>query len=152
MARHQRGRGKNRSWCRAQYGTDSKFEADLRGSVLSDCVFQGDKIQYSIPHNYTPDFTTPDGKVQLELKGRFVEMSEATKYIHIREALPEGVELVFVFYKRGQTLPNAKVRKKCGTKRTNEEWCESHSFSYYYRDTIGDFLKERGYERNSEGE
>ena len=107
---------------------------------MTKCDFQGEKVQYTIPHKYTPDFITPDGKILIEAKGRFVDSAEASKYKWIREVLPEGVELVFLFYNYKTPMPGAKTRKKCGTKRTHGEWAETNGFRWYTKASIGEIL------------
>lgn len=76
----RRGRGANRGWVQSQRGADSKFEADLRDGILHECEFQGEKVEYTVSHKYTPDFISPCGKVLIEAKGRFVDSTEAAKY------------------------------------------------------------------------
>ena len=85
----------------------------------------------------TPDFVKIiDSKVIfIEAKGRFWDYAEFSKYIHIRKALPEGYELVFLFQKPFAPMPGAKIRKN-GTKRTHAEWAETNNFTWYSEETL----------------
>lgn len=119
----------NRRWMAKARKADSVWEADLRDKVLPDFEFQGAKIKYEIPHNYTPDFVF--GNTLLETKGRFRDSAEARKYKHIRDAIePQGKRLVFLFYNAALPMPNAKVRK-CGTKQSHADWAEHNGFLYF---------------------
>ena len=120
---------RNRRWMAHARKADSVWEADLRDKVLVGGVFQGAKIPYTIPHNYTPDFVF--GNVLIETKGRFRDSAEASKYKHVRDALKgTGKELVFIFYKASTPMPFAKKRKD-GTKQTHGEWAERNGFRYF---------------------
>ena len=57
------------------------------------------------------------------------------KYVHIKKALPEHIELVFFFQKPYAPMPGAKVRKD-KTKRTHAEWAESNGFTWYSEETL----------------
>ncbi len=112
---------------------DSMYEKRLHETVLCDCKFhESDKVHYSIPHTYEPDFQyEKDGKVFLiEAKARFRDSAEARKYTYVRETLPENTELVFIMEKPSVTYPFAKKRKD-GTKMTHEEYLEKHGFRYW---------------------
>jgi len=95
-------------------GYDSLWEATLHETVLQEW-----KHHWDI----------------LEAKGRFWDYAEYSKYIHIREALPKGYELVFLFQKPFSPMPGAKVRKD-KTKRTHAEWAETNNFTWYSEDTL----------------
>jgi len=132
----------NHFWKRVNKGFDSKFEKTLHEGALSHCEYHPeDKFNYSIPHYYKPDFVWKDsGKTYLiEAKGNFTDTSEASKYKHIRDSLPEDVELVFLFQHPGVTMPRAKLRKD-GTKATNAEWAEKNGFRYYSEKNIGELF------------
>ena len=116
-------------------GYDSMLEKNLHETKLSECRFhdKGDKVDYIVPHTYEPDFVLEreDKTFLLETKGRFQDSSEARKYLFIREVLDaEKQELVFIFQKEGTRFPFARKRKD-GTFRTQEEWCEDHGFRYW---------------------
>ena len=133
----------NAKWKGGFRKVDSKFEKDLLEGVLKDCEFHTERIPYTIEHTYQPDFvhTTKDGYTYLiESKGRFMDSSEASKYKWIREALPERTELVFLFQKPTLAFPNAKVRKKCGTKKTHLEWAELNNFKWFDKNTIKEIV------------
>lgn len=128
----------NRRWMAGAAKADSKWEGKLRDTIFKELEWQGEKIDYVIPHKYTPDFVC--GKTLIESKGRFRESSEARKYKYIRDALrPLGQELVFVFYNPDTPMPHAKKRKD-GTKLTHGEWADKNDFRWFTEHTIKDAL------------
>lgn len=119
---------------------DSLLEKRLHEGPLKECRFhdKADKIQYSEPHSYEPDFVTErNGKtIYIETKGRFRDSSEARKYLFIREVLErEGKELIFVWDKRGTAFPFSK-RRKDGTRMTHEEWADKEGFKHWCKDNF----------------
>jgi hypothetical protein len=113
-------------------GYDSLWEVALHESVLKNWNHHEDCINYIIKHTYEPDFVKKiNGQIiLLEAKGRFWDFAEYSKYIHIRTALPENYELVFLFQKPFAPMPGAKKRKD-GTKRTHAEWAETNKFRWF---------------------
>jgi hypothetical protein len=73
--------------------------------------------------------------ILLEAKGRFWDHTEYSKYLWIRKALPNFMELVFLFQKPFAPMPGA-VKRKDGTKRTHAEWAETNNFTWYSEDTL----------------
>ena len=137
MAWSRKWRGDNKVF-------DSKFEKELYENELRLCEFHPkEKVEYTISHKYSPDFKVKvDDKTYLiEAKGRFVDSTEAAKYVHIAKALEDDTELVFLFYKPETPFPGAKVRKKCRTKRTHSEWAEKQGFRWFTRDNINILFK-----------
>lgn len=128
---------RNRRWRKGAQKADSKWEGELRDTVLKSCDYHPDRIPYTIEHTYQPDFKT--GEILIEAKGRFMDSSEAAKYVWVRKALPEGVELIFLFYNPETPMPNAKVRKD-GTKRTHREWAVKNNFRWFTKDNIREVL------------
>ena len=121
---------------------DSKFELKLHEEVLSVCEFHPEeKIEYTISHKYSPDFRyEKDGVIYLiESKGRFAESNEATKYIHIRDNLPENFELVFLFQRPDLPMPRARKRKD-GSIATHESWAIKNGFRAFDEETIKEIL------------
>jgi hypothetical protein len=118
-------------------GYDSLWEHVLHETILQDWKHHWDNISYVVKHKYEPDFVkTIDGKtILLEAKGRFWDYAEYSKYIHIREALPKDMELVFLFQKPLSPMPQAKKRKD-GTKRTHAEWADTNNFIWYSEETL----------------
>ncbi|MFW3388706.1 UNVERIFIED_CONTAM: hypothetical protein RF648_22250, partial [Kocuria sp. CPCC 205274] len=118
---------------------DSLLERDLHAGILSCARFHNkeDRVSYSVPHTYEPDFVLDkEGRTYLvEVKGRFRDNTEASKYVHIRSYLPETHELVFLWDRSNVTFPFAKKRKD-GTKATHEEWATKHKFRHWNRDTF----------------
>ena len=118
-------------------GYDSLWEYDIHQTILKDWKHHWDTIKYVVHHKYEADFVKEfDGKIiLLEAKGRFWDYAEYSKYVHIREALPDYMELVFLFQKPFSPMPGAKVRKD-GTKRTHAEWAETNNFTWYSEETL----------------
>lgn len=115
---------------------DSLFEKEMHETVLKDASFHNkeDKISYTVPHTYEPDFVLRDENktFYIETKGRFRDSNEARKYIFIRDNLPPDSELVFVWERSNVPFPFAKKRKD-GTKATHEEWANKNKFRNWER-------------------
>ena len=108
---------------------DSNFERDCHKGCLSNTKYHPeDRIEYFIFHRYEPDFKR--GKTLIECKGRFRDSHEARKYLYIRDYLPEGFQLVFVFQNHNTPMPRARKRKD-GTKFTMGEWASKNGFKWY---------------------
>ena len=118
-------------------GYDSLWEYGVHQDLLGDWKHHWETIEYVVKHNYEADFVREfDGKiVLLEAKGRFWDYAEYSKYIHIRNALPEYMELVFLFQKPFSPMPGAKVRRD-KTKRTHAEWAEKNNFRWFSEETL----------------
>ena len=118
-------------------GYDSKWEHELHQNELKSWTHHEGIIEYSIPHKYHPDFIKIIGKktIYLEAKGRFWDYAEYNKYKWIREYLPKGCELVFLFSDPYAPMPAAKKRKD-GTKRSHAEWATKNGFRWFGRGTI----------------
>ena len=118
-------------------GYDSAWEYDIHQTLLKDWKHHWDTIEYVVQHKYEADFVKViDGKtILLEAKGRFWDYAEYSKYLHIRKALPDNYELVFLFQKPYSPMPGAKVRKN-KTKRTHAEWAETNNFIWYSEETL----------------
>ncbi len=131
------------------YQYESKWEEKLAKGVMKDYEYHPDPIAYTKPatdHTYRPDWKVEGAgeffgyTLYVEAKGRFREMSEAKKYIHVRESLEECEGLIFLFQKPHVALPGAKPRKN-GTKRSHAEWAEANGFKWYSEDTIDNYLR-----------
>lgn len=131
---------RNRRWMVGARAADSKWEGKLRDTIFKEWVHQADKIAYTIPHSYTPDFEL--NNILIESKGRFREPSEASKYKYVRDALTDK-ELVFVFYNPNTPMPFAKKRKD-GTKQSHAEWAEKNGFRWYTEETVKELFDEMG--------
>ena len=112
---------------------DSKFEESLHKTVLSGCSYHTSRIPYTIEKEYEPDFIK--GKTYIEAKGRFRDRAEAAKYLWIRESLPKGYKLVFIFQNHKTPMPHAQ-RRKDGTKLTHGEWATLNGFKWYTPNTV----------------
>lgn len=111
---------------------DSKFEKKV-DETFPDLEFHpSDRISYTVPHKYEPDFKIIKDKTYfIESKGRFRTSTEASKYKYVRESLDSTQEIIFLFMKPNTPMPNAKKRKD-GTKQTQEEWATKNNFRYFY--------------------
>lgn len=112
---------------------DSHFERTLHEGPLKGCKFHPKRIKYTIHREYEPDFQY--GKVLLEAKGRFRDRQESSKYIHVRNALPEGYKLVFIFMNHKTPMPGSK-RRKNGTRQSMGEWASKCGFEWYSPRTL----------------
>ena len=122
---------------KAPKGYDSLWEYNLHQDFLKDWKHHWDNIEYVVKHKYEADFVKEfNGKtILIEAKGRFWDYAEYSKYIHIRNALPDNYELVFVFQKPYAPMPGAKVRQD-KTKRTHAEWAETNGFRWFNEETL----------------
>lgn len=135
-------------------GYDSRLEYDLHKNELKNFSYHPEeKITYVTTSTYEPDFTTEicmeqdckctqrrrcgrTKEILVEVKGRFRERKEASKYIHIRESLKakqsiskKETEIIFIFQDADKPMPFAGKRKD-GTKQTHGEWAEKNGFKY----------------------
>ena len=123
-------------------GYHSNWEYKLHMGLLSSWEHHPQEeniINYVINHKYHPDFIAEiDGKtILLESKGRFWDYHEYNKYPWIKKALPDHMELVFLFAEPNAPMPQAK-RRKDGTKRSHAEWAWSHSFRWFSEESLPD--------------
>lgn len=116
---------------------DSLLEMDLHNGVLKGIEHHPEKIPYVSEHFYTPDFKFEN--IYIEVKGRFQDTSEASKYKWVRKALPPGKELVFLFANPHLPFPFSKIRKD-GTKMTHGEWATLNNFRWFTQETIGGLI------------
>lgn len=124
-------------------GYDSGFEKRLHETCLTTWAIHGTQLAYYSKHTYHPDFVKMiDGITWLvEAKGRFWDSKEYSKYLWVRECLPEDHKLVFIFYNPEHPMPRAKKRRD-GTKRTHGEWATDNNFDWYTKDTFPEELNE----------
>lgn len=120
-------------------GYDSNWEYELHRGILNGWSFHTEKVEYTITHNYEPDFVRQigDKTILLEAKGRFWDSAEYSKYVWIKKVLPDYMELVFLFANPSAPMPQAQ-RRKDGTRRTHAEWATSKGFRWFSEDTIPD--------------
>tara|TARA_Y100000589_G_scaffold316554_1_gene341435 strand:+ start:609 stop:1055 length:447 start_codon:yes stop_codon:yes gene_type:complete len=131
---------KRKSKTKVPVGYDSKLECDLHKNELKNLTYHPEeKISYVTKHTYEPDFLAEipvqqgqNKTVLIEVKGRFRERKEASKYISIREsfAQDEEKELIFLFQDADKPMPFAQ-RRKDGTKQTHGEWAAKNGFRFY---------------------
>lgn len=120
-------------------GYDSNWEYELHSGILDGWEHHVDKVEYTVEHKYEPDFVRviKGNKILLEAKGRFWDSAEYSKYVWIAKALPDDIELVFLFANPNAPMPQAKVRKD-GTKRSHAEWADANNFRWFSEDSIPD--------------
>ena len=120
-------------------GYDSNWEYELHSGILDGWEHHVDKVEYTVKHKYEPDFVRviKGNKILLEAKGRFWDSAEYSKYVWIAKALPDDIELVFLFANPNAPMPQAKVRKD-GTKRSHAEWADANNFRWFSEDSIPD--------------
>lgn len=137
-------------------GYDSKLEYDLHKNELKQFTYHPEeRINYVSKHSYEPDFTFEicrekdcrctqrrrcgcSKTILVEVKGRFRERKEASKYLDIRESISQTSgnsgkkeqELIFLFQDADKPMPFAQ-RRKDGTKQTHGEWAEKHGFRFF---------------------
>lgn len=113
---------------------DSLTEQRLHETIFSTARFHDkrDRVGYSIPHRYEPDFVVEEGdkKFIIEVKGYFQDRAECSKYPHIKETLSENEELVFIFEKPNKPMHFQSTRVD-GSKMTHCEWADKHGFRYF---------------------
>lgn len=126
---------------------DSIFERTLKEGVLKDTQYHPSYLKYKVPekeHTYRPDFLFvpydnspgPDRlKYYIEVKGRFRDVDEASKYLYVRECMTEGQRLVFLFMNPYLAMPGARKRKD-GSIATHSSWATKNGFKWYTKDTI----------------
>lgn len=112
---------------------DSNFEKELHKKGLKACKLHPKRIPYVIEREYEPDFQY--GKTLIEAKGRFRDRLESSKYIHVRNCLPKGYRLVFVFMNPKTPMPGSK-RRKDGTRLSMGEWATINQFKWYTPRTL----------------
>lgn len=123
-------------------GYDSGLEERLHKGILRNWEVHPEQLAYIIKSHYHPDFgRTIDGITYIiEAKGRFWDSKEYSKYLWIRESLPDNYKLIFIFDNPNLPMPNAK-RRKDGTKRSHGEWAKSHGFEYYSEENFPKALR-----------
>lgn len=116
---------------------DSLTEQRLHQGALSQAIHHPDPVQYTWPHEYTPDFEIEVGQnvYLVEVKGYFQDREDCSKYLHVRNALSTGEVLVFVFEKPNKPMHFQKARKD-GTKMTHSEWADKNGFLWFTEESI----------------
>ena len=82
--------------------------------------YEGEKLPYSLPCSYTPDFKLRNG-IYLEIKGYF-SSADRRKTLAVLRDNP-GIDLRMVF-----SNPNTKISKT--SKTTYAGWCLKHGILY----------------------
>lgn len=109
---------------------DSELEAGLHKDKLSACTFHPERIPYHIPKTYQPDFIFPsEPKTLIEVKGRFRDRAEASKYISFIDCNPD-YKIIFIFSNPRLKMPGSRPRKD-GTRQSHGEWATKNGFEWY---------------------
>ena len=116
------------------YPYKSMLEKSLHAKALKEYEYEpkSGKIQYTVPHEYNPDFIHPgQPNVLIEAKGYMQNGSaDCKKYVAIAADNPE-IELVFIF-SRPEAKAYAQCRKRLdGTFMSLAEWCTKNNFLYF---------------------
>lgn len=121
---------------------DSDLEKRLYEGVLSSCEYHTEKVPYTIHYQYNPDFIyRKDGCVfYIESKGFFQDSSECRKMIAVKDSLPEGHYVVFVFQSPNKPIHFQKKRKD-GSKMTHREFAEKNGFMWFDEESVADLVK-----------
>jgi len=98
----------------------SGFEARVAKLLPHGSLYEPVRLQYTVTHNYTPDFVLPNG-VMLEVKGWF-KPSDRSKLLAVKRDNPDAdIRLVF---------QRANARLNRNSKTTYAEWCDKHGFPW----------------------
>lgn len=106
----------------------STFEAQLcfdlqQNGVDIDAHYERERLAYTVPARtaqYLPDLISRDGRLIIEIKGRFHNVEERQKYIHFRDSNPH-IEVRFVLMKAKQKLYK-------GSSTLVEDWLRAKGF------------------------
>lgn len=120
-------------------GYDSNLERRLATGPLEQCVHHPERVPYVWEHTYEPDFQY--GLTLIECKGYFQDRNDATKYLWVRKALPEDMELVFVFEAPNKAI-HFSPKRKDGSRMSHREWAEKHSFRWFTEESIQELITE----------
>lgn len=116
---------------------DSTLERRLHEGLLATAEHHPPRVPYVWEHTYEPDFRV--GDVLVECKGYFQDREDCTKYLWVRKALPEHMELVFVFENPAKPM-HFQARRTDGTKMSHLEWCDKNGFRWFDENTIGELI------------
>ncbi len=101
----------------------SKLEekvADLLEGLGVSYEYESEKLNYTIEHNYTPDFVLPN-YTYLETKG-YWDAADRRKILAVKKANPQ-IDLRMIFQS-----PYNTISKK--SKTTYAMWCEKHAIPW----------------------
>lgn len=100
-------------------------------------------VPYHSEHEYYPDFTiaTPEGFIQVEVKGYFQDRAEMSKYNWVKKALADNEELVFIFERPDKPI-HFQAKRKDGTKMTHREWCTKQGFRCFSEADAGELVND----------
>jgi hypothetical protein len=96
-----------------------KIDKVLKASKI-DFGYETEKLPYSIPQNYIPDFILGNG-IYLEAKG-YLSPDDRRKMIQVKREHPDK-DIRFVFQN-----PFQRLTKNSPT--SYARWCEKHGFPY----------------------
>ncbi len=112
----------------------SRFEMAVAGQLeshgISDFKYESEKLKYTIPHTYRPDFTC--GRTHIEVKG-YLRPSDRTKLKAVRLSNPDAdIRLLFKY----DNKLNSKAKMKYS------EWAEKNGFKYAFENIPDEWIKE----------
>lgn len=111
----------------------SKFEKTIAKLSDKKIKYESVKIPYVLEHNYTPDFTLPNG-ILIEAKG-YLRPSDRKKMIAVKKQHPE-LDIRFLFQRAENTINKI-------SKTTYSKWAEKNGFRWASGSHIPDeWLKE----------
>lgn len=124
----------------------AKYRSGQEKLVGENCPhlsYEPFNIPYVTEHTYTPDFTDgedPNTCTLYEVKGRFRDRKEASKYVVINREYPN--RLVMLFQNPGTPLSFSN-RRKDGTRITMAEWADRNKIKWQ---SIEHFIEENKYD------
>jgi len=101
----------------------SKFEWEFAHLLTTggiDWQYEPDKFDYTVVHQYTPDFRIASN-IFVETKGKW-DGADRAKHLAVRKQNPQ-LQIIFCFYN-----PNKTLSKK--SKTTYRQWCEKNGFEW----------------------
>lgn len=107
---------------RSNYEARLCYEIQSSGHNLDE-FYERQRIPYVVPARtaqYLPDLMSRDGRLVIEIKGRFRDVAERQKYLDFQRSNPE-IEVRFVIQRAG-----VPIYKK--SKTTQEAWLTKHGF------------------------
>ena len=115
--------------------TRNPFEASVAKALGLEDAYETDKIPYSTPHTYTPDFVAKDilgHKFYIETKGRFPE-DDRRKMRRVILCNP-GIRILMI-------LQNPHQKEK-GLKRTAAQHCEAMGLPWCTPSVAKEFVQD----------
>ena len=116
-----------KAYAKLKESKNIKFRSKLEENIANlleglgvSYQYESEKLNYTIEHNYTPDFVLPN-YTYLETKG-YWDAADRRKVLAVKKANPE-IDLRMVFQ-----APYNTISKK--SKTTYAMWCEKHAIPW----------------------